>query len=101
MAGQIVQMDYPVVQSTAKGFRQQADVVTNIGKIAVGIFTALEASSFFFPPLAKYYGRCKDAVKKKSKELADTLKEFGADLDQAVKDHKEGDFEGKSYFGKG
>lgn len=99
MAGQVVQMDYPVVQSTAKGFRQQADVITTIGKVAVGIFAALEASSFFFPPLAKYYGRCKDAVKKKSKELADTLKEFGSDLDQAVQDHKNGDFEGKRYFG--
>jgi hypothetical protein len=92
-------MDYPVVQSTAKGFRQQADVVTTIGKIAVGIFTALEASSFFFPPLAKYFARCKEAVKKKSKELADTLKEFATDLDQAVQDHKNGDFEGKRYFG--
>jgi hypothetical protein len=99
MAGQVVQMDYPVVQSTAKGFRQQADVVTTIGKIAVGIFTSLEASSFFFPPLAKYFARCKEAVKNKSKELADTLKEFGADLDQAVQDHKNGDFEGKRYFG--
>jgi hypothetical protein len=101
MAGQVVQMDYPVVQSTAKGFRTQADIVTAIGKAAVAIFAALEASSFFFPPLAKYYGRCKDAVNKKSKELADTLKEFGTDLDQAVQDHKNGDFEGKSYFGKG
>ncbi len=101
MAGQVVQMDYPVVQSTAKGFRQQADVVTTIGKIAGRrSSTALEASSFCGSRrLAKYFGRCKDAMKKKSKELAETLKEFGTDLDQAVQDHKNGDFEGKSYFG--
>lgn len=99
MAGQVVQMDYPVVQSTAKGFRQKADVVTNIGKIAVAMFQSLETSSMFFPVLSRYFAKCKEAVKKKSKELADTLKEFGADLDQAVQDHKNGDFEGKRYFG--
>jgi len=101
MAGQVVQMDYPVVQSTAQGFRQQADVVTGIGKAAVAIFAMLEASSFFCPPMAQYYQRCKEAVDKKSKELADTLKEFGTDLDNAVTDHRNGDSSGKSYFGKG
>ncbi len=40
-------------------------------------------------------------MKKKSKELADTLKEFGKDIDDAIQDHKNGDYEGKSYFGKG
>ena len=101
MAGQVVQMDYPVVQSTAQGFRQQADVILGVGKAAVAIFTMLEASALLCPPLAAYYGRCKDAVDKKSKELSDTLKEFGSDLDNAVKDHKGGDTSGKSYFGKG
>lgn len=101
MAGQVVQMDYPVIQTTAKGFRTQSDVILTIGKVAVGIFTGLEAGSFMFPPMAQYYGRCKRAVDKKSKELSKTLLEFASDLDQAVKDHKNGDFEGKSYFGKG
>jgi hypothetical protein len=100
MAGQVVQMDYPVMQSVAKGFRTQADTVTTIGKIAVQVFQGLESANFWCPPLAKYFGMCKDAVNKKSKELADTLKEFGGDVDQAVQDHKNGDFEGKSYFGK-
>lgn len=99
MAGQVVQMDYPVVQSTAKGFRQQSDVVLAVGKAAVAIFTMLETAAFWCPPLSQYYGRCKDAVNKKSKELSNTLQEFAKDLDQAVKDHKDGDFEGKSYFG--
>ena len=100
MAGQKVEMDYPVVQSTAQGFRQQSDVILGVGKAAVAIFTFLEAVAFF-PPLIAYYGRCKDAVDKKSKELSDTLKEFGSDLDSAVTDHKSGDTSGKSYFGKG
>lgn len=101
MAGQVIQMDYPVMQSTAKGFRNQSDVVKAIGQAAVALFTALEAGSFWCPPIAQYYGRCKDAVKTKSKELSDTLTEFATDLDQAVQDHKNGDSEGKSYFGKG
>jgi hypothetical protein len=95
-------MDYPVVQSTAQGFRQEADKILNIGKAAVQIFGFLEsANSFWCPPMSKYYGMCKEAVDKKSKELSDTLKEFGTDLDAAVADHKGGDTSGKSYFGKG
>jgi len=101
MAGQVVQMDYPVVQSSAQSLRQQADVVTGIGKAAVALFAVLQATSFMCPPMAMYYGRCKEAVDKKSKELADTLKEFATDLDGAVSDHKSGDTQGKSYFGKG
>ncbi|MBM3122371.1 MAG: hypothetical protein FJZ97_09335 [Chloroflexi bacterium] len=101
MAGQLVQMDYPVVKSTARGFRKQAQQITVIGKIAVTAFGVLEKSYFWFPPLKAYYGRCKTAVKNKSKQLNDTLIEFADDLDKAVDDHKNGDFEGKSYFGKG
>jgi len=101
MAGQVVMMDYPVMQNVAKGFRTQADIITAIGKVAVIHFALLEAGALWFTPLARYFARCKEAVKKKSKELADTLKEFGSDIDGAVKDHRDGDFEGKSYFGKG
>jgi hypothetical protein len=100
MAGQVVEMDYPVMQNVAKGFRTQADVITAIGKVAVAMFEALE-KALWFTGLGAYFGRCKEAVKKKSKELADTLNEFGKDIDGAIKDHKDGDFEGKSYFGKG
>jgi len=100
MAGQVVEMDYPVIQNTAKGFRRESDVILTIGKVAVGIFTGLEAGSFMFPPMKEYYGRCKRAVDKKSKELSKTLLEFADDLDLAVKDHKTGDFEGKKYFGR-
>lgn len=101
MAGQLVQMDYPLVQSVAKGYRGQSQIVLGIGKAAVAIFSALEAGSFICPPLQQYYRMCKEAVDKKSKELSDTLLEFAGDLDAAVQDHKNGDFEGKSYFGKG
>jgi hypothetical protein len=101
MAGQVVQMDYPVVQSTAQGFRQQSEFIQGVGKAAVITFGVLEASAFLCPPLARYYARCKDAVEKKTKELSDTLLEFAKDLDLAVKDHQNGDSSGKSYFGKG
>ena len=99
MAGQVVEMDYPVMQSVAKGFRTQADVMNAIGKALVLMFEALEIALSFIG-LGEYFGRCKDATKKKTKELVDHLNEFGKDIDAAVKDHKDGDFEGKSYFGK-
>jgi hypothetical protein len=94
-------MDYPVVQSTAQGYRQQAEVVTTIGKASEALFAGLEASMFWCPPMSRYYGMCKDNVRAKTKDLADMLKQFGADLDGAVADHKSGDTSGKSYFGKG
>jgi hypothetical protein len=98
MAGQMVQMDYPVVQKTEAGFRQQSDVILQVGKVAVGIFTALEMTSFMCPPMAQYYGRCKDAVDKKSKELSTTLIEFADDLKTAVELHKSGDTSGAGKF---
>lgn len=99
MAGQVVQMDYPVVQSTAKGFKQQSDIVLGIGKAAVAIFASLEAGMFWCPPMAQYYRMCREAVDKKSKELSKTLEEFATDLERAVADHKKGDTTGKTYFG--
>ena len=98
MAGQVVRMDYPVVQTTEKGFRQQSDIVLGIGKAAVGIFTVLEMTSFMCPPMAQYYGRCKDAVDKKSKELSKTLIEFADDLKAAVELHKGADTSGEGRF---
>ena len=99
MAGQVVEMDYPVMQNVAKGFRTQADVMNAIGKALVVMFEALE-KALWFTGLGAYFGRCKDATKKKTEELVKTLNEFGKDIDDAVNDHKKGDFEGKSYFGK-
>jgi hypothetical protein len=99
MAGQVVEMDYPVMQSVAKGFRTQADVMNAIGKALVLMFEALELALSFIG-LGAYFGRCKDATKKKTEELVKTLQEFGGDIDQAVEDHKKGDVTGKSYFGK-
>jgi len=101
MAGQVIQMDYPVVQATSKTFRGQSQIILGIGKASEAQFTILEMGAFWCPPLAQYYKMCKENVKKKTKELSDTLLEFAGDLDQAVQDHKNGDSEGKSYFGKG
>ena len=99
MAGQMVEMDYGVVQKTAAGFRQQSDVILGVGKAAVAIFGFLEAANTFWcPPLAKYYGMCKDAVDKKSKELSKTLIEFADDLKTAVELHKSGDTSGAGKF---
>jgi hypothetical protein len=48
--------------------------------------------------MAQYYGRCKDAVDKKSKELSTTLIEFADDLKTAVELHKSGDTSGAGKF---
>lgn len=101
MAGQVVQMDYPVVQATSKMFMGQSQIILGIGKASEVQFTILEMGAFWCPPLAQYYKMCKENVAKKTKELSDTLQEFAKDLDQAVEDHKNGDSTGKSYFGKG
>jgi hypothetical protein len=98
MAGQMVKMDYPVVQTTEKGFRQQSDVILNVGKAAVAMFTVLEMTSFMCPPMAQFYGRCKDAVDKKSKELSKTLIEFADDLKEAVALHQGADTSGEGKF---
>jgi formylmethanofuran dehydrogenase subunit B len=98
MAGQVVEMDYPTMQSVAKGFRTVADTMNVIGKTMEKLFEALELA-LSFVGLGAYYGQCKEATKKKTKELVDHLNEFAKDIDEAVKDHKNGDFEGKSYFG--
>jgi hypothetical protein len=98
MAGQVIQMDYPVVQSTAEGFRTQSDVILGVGRAAVVLFTVLEATSFMCPPMAQYYGRCKDATDKKSKELSKTLIEFADDLKTAVELHQSGDTSGAGKF---
>jgi len=68
MAGQVVEMDYPVMQSVAKGFRTQADIMNAIGKALVMMFESLE-KSLWFTGLGAYFGRCKDATKQKTKEL--------------------------------
>ena len=98
MAGQMVEMDYPVVQKTEAGFRQQSDVILGVGKAAVGIFTLLEMTAIWNPPLKAYYGRCKDAVDKKSKELSKMLIEFADDLSTAKELHKSGDTSGAGKF---
>jgi hypothetical protein len=94
----MVQMDYPVVQTMEAGFRQQSEIILGIGKAAVMLFTGLEMSAFMCPPLAQYYGRCKDATDKKSKELSDKLIEFADDLKTAVELHKAGDTSGAGKF---
>ena len=98
MAGQMVRMDYPKVQAAEKNFRQQSDVILSVGKAAVAIFTVLEMSSFMCPPMAQWYGRCKDAVDKKSKELSTTLIEFADDLKEAVALHQGADTSGEGKF---
>jgi hypothetical protein len=94
----MVQMDYPVVQTMEKGFRQQSQIMQGVGKAAVALFTGLEMASFMCPPMAQYYGRCKDATNKKTKELSDTLIEFADDLKTAVELHKSGDTSGAGKF---
>lgn len=101
MAGQTIQMDYPSIQNTIKGFRAQSDVVKAVGQVGEMLFQVLEMGAFMCPPLAQYYSQCKDAVKNTTKDLTNELESFATKLEGAIQDHKNGDATGKSYFGAG
>ena len=42
-----------------------------------------------------------DVIKQKVQKLAKICEEFAGDLARAITDHKNGDFQGKRYFGEG
>ena len=103
MAGQVVQMDYPVVQAWREGFRQQADIMLGSWEGRGGASSqVLEMASFMVPADGAYYGRCKDATKKKSKELVRDVEGVRRrHLTTPLRTTRMAIPSGKRYFGKG
>lgn len=101
MAGNIVQMDYGVMDSVASGFMQQADTLEKIGKALDAAIQILRATAFLSGGTALALANYLENIMKKVNKLLKLCKEFSGDLSRAVKDHKAGDLKGKSYFGEG
>jgi len=99
MAGSVVQMDYEVIGDVSKGFTERSQQSKIIGQVTNTIITALLANPLVSMTIGPLLRQINQAVQKKTKELSQLCDEFAKDLKEAIKDHKNGDFEGKSYFG--
>jgi len=100
MAGQVVQMDYEVIGDVSKGFTERSQQAKIIGQVTNGIITALLANPFVSMTVGPLLRQINQAVQKKTKDISTTCDEFAKDLKDAIGDHRKGDFEGKTYFGK-
>ena len=101
MAGQVVQMEYAVIGDVSKGFSNSQQMLTMVGKaldIAVQVLRAMAFASLGTSlALANYL----ENIKNKVNNLSKICGEFAGDLSNAINDHKRGDYQGKTYFGKG
>lgn len=100
MAGQVVQMDYAVVGDVAKVFTAQGEVAKVIGQVTNAIITALLLVPFVSMSIGPLLRQINQAVQAKTKDLHKLCEEFARDLNQAIQDHRNGDYEGKRYFGR-
>lgn len=98
MASQLVQMDYEVMEQTAKGFTTAKEMVEAVAKAMIAVIDFLKATTFFNPPLIIVYILWQQNIKTKSEKLAKKLEEITGDLRQAVVFHKNGDVAGGRFF---
>ncbi len=101
MAGQVVQMDYSVIGNVSKGFDTASQTLTVVGKTLDAAVQILRASAFLSMgttlALAQYLSNIEDKVN----NLANICENrFSIPLSNAIGDHRRGDVQGKSYFGK-
>lgn len=101
MAGQIVQMDYQAIGNVSKGFQTAKDTLTAVGKVLEVLINALRAAAFFSFGTSAALANYLDVIKQKVNKLAKLCEEFAGDLSRAIGDHRNGDFQGKRYFGEG
>jgi hypothetical protein len=101
MAGQIVQMDYQAIGNVSKGFQAAKAMLTGVGKMLEVLINVLRATAFFSFGTSAALANYLDVIKQKVNKLAKLCEEFAGDLDRAIGDHRNGDFQGKRYFGEG
>lgn len=101
MAGNVVQMDYAVINEVSKGFGTAADILTQVGKVLEVLIGLLRATAFFSAGTSLALANYLDVIKGKVNNLAKVCREFSGDLARASDDHKKGDVQGKRYFGQG
>src|SRR5690242_3896757 len=101
MAGQVVQMDYSVISDVSKGFSTASQVLTTIGKVLETMVEILRATAFFSMGTSAALATYLDNIKSKVNNLAQICENrFAQPLMSAIGDHRKGDVQGKSYFGK-
>ena len=101
MAGQVVQMDYEAIQRVSNGFNTAKQTLTGVGKVLEVLINVLRATAFFSLGTSAALANYLELIKKKVEKLAKICEEFAGDLAKAITDHKNGDFQGKRYFGEG
>lgn len=101
MAGQVVQMDYEAIQRVSQGFTTAKETLTRVGQILEVLINVLRATAFFSFGTSAALAQYLDVIKQKVQKLAKICEEFAGDLARAISDHKNGDFQGKRYFGEG
>lgn len=101
MAGNTVQMDYAVIGDVSKGFSTASDVLTTVGKVLEVAIGILRATAFFSMGTSAALAQYLDVIKQKVQNLAKLCTEFATNLSNAIGDHKNGDVQGKRYFGAG
>ncbi len=101
MAGQVVQMDYKVVDEVSKGFGTSKDVLTTVGKVLEALIQVLRAAALLSLGTSAALAQYLENIKNKVNNLAKICGEFSTDLARAIDDHKKGDVQGKRYFGEG
>jgi flagellar motor switch protein FliG len=101
MAGQVVQMDYQVIQQVSNGFKQQAQALRTVARVLEAAIQILQTMAFLSGGTTKALARYLTNIKNKVQKLAGYCEEFAGDLARAISDHQKGDVKGKSYFGEG
>jgi hypothetical protein len=101
MAGNVIEMDYTVMNNVAKGYKtasEQLKIIANVlGKIIEMLRMLGFASAGTSAALAAYL----EIIKKNIENLSKTCIEFERDLTFAVKRHQDGDTKARWPFGDG
>ncbi len=101
MAGNVVQMDYQVIGDVSKGFSTASQVLTTVGKVLDALVQILRATAFFSFGTSAALAQYLDNISQKVQNLANICEQrFAQPLMGAISDHRNGDVQGKSYFGK-
>ena len=101
MAGQVVQMDYAVITDVSKGFSTASQVLSTIGKVLQTLVEMLRATAFFSFGTSAALAQYLENIEQKVNNLSQICDQrFAQPLMAAIGDHRNGDVQGKSYFGK-
>lgn len=96
-----VSMDYEAVEGVAKGFDATAKALRAVEKVLEMVIMQLRAAAAYTFGMTQVWVRYFEGIKKQVINVYKICEEFARDLRRAITDHRNGDFEGKRYFGEG